>query len=401
MSNVFDPLLAFRPEFPILARTTYLVSNSLGAMPRGVPDRLAEFVDQWAELGVRAWAGTDGWWQMPISIGNEIAPLIGASDGEVAMVPNVTLAQASVLSALEYGPPRDTIVMTELDFPSVRYVYDRLASRLGARVVVVPSDDGISIDIERLKTAIDERTRLVAISHVLFRSAYIMDVAAICQHAHELGAVVSLDSFHAVGVMPVDVKALGVDFLTAGVLKWLCGGPGGCFLYASPEMSQRSAPTLTGWQAHTHPFGFEPEMDYASGAWRWLNGTPVIPALFAAVEGPRIIRRAGIGPIREKSVRQTTRLIELADERGYAVTAPRAAERRGGTVAFDVPHAYGVAQALLADGVIVDYRPNAGIRVAPHFYTSDDELEYAVSLIDDILARDRWKDFEHRRGIVT
>jgi kynureninase len=401
MSPTSDPLLVFRGEFPILERTTYLVSNSLGAMPRGVPDRLAEYVDQWAELGVRAWAGADGWWQMPVSVGNEIAPLIGASDGEIAMLPNVTMAQAAVLSALDYAPPRDTIVMTALDFPSVRYVYDRLATRLGARIVVVPSDDGISIDTERLLSAIDERTRLVAISHVLFRSAFIMDVASICRHAHAMGAVVSLDAFHAVGVMPVDVKALGADFLTGGVLKWLCGGPGGCFLYASREMSERLVPALTGWQAHTHPFGFEPEMDYATGAWRWLNGTPAIPALFAAIEGPRIVRRAGIERIREKSVRQTTRLIALADERGYVVTAPRDADRRGGTVAFDVPNAYGVAQALLAEGVIVDYRPNAGIRVAPHFYTSDDELERAVSLIDDILANNRWQHFEHQRGTVT
>jgi kynureninase len=396
-----DPLLAFRGEFPILERTTYLVSNSLGAMPRGVAARLAEYADQWAERGVRAWAGADGWWQMPISVGNEIAPLIGAADGEVAMLPNVTIAQTAVLSSLDYTPPRDTIVMTDLDFPSVRYVYDRLAARLGARIVVVPTEDGVGIDTERLLKAIDERTRLVAISHVLFRSAYIMDVDVVCRHAHAMGALVSLDSFHAVGVIPVDVKAMHVDFLTAGVLKWLCGGPGGCFLYASPEVRDRLTPAFTGWQAHTQPFAFDPEMDYASGMWRWLNGTPVIPALFAAIEGPRIVRRAGIDRIREKSMRQTTRLIELADARGYRVTAPRDPSRRGGTVAFDVPHAYGVSQALLADGVIIDYRPNAGIRIAPHFYTSDDELERAVSMIDDILATERWQAFEHRRGVVT
>jgi len=214
-----DALLAFREQFPILDRTTYLVSNSLGAMPRAVPDRLAEYVDQWAELGVRAWAR--GWWEMPVSVGNEIAPLIGAGNGEIAMLPNVTIAQTSVLSSLDYPPDRDAIVMTELDFPSVRYVYDELATRLGARVVVVPSDDGIGIDTERLLAAIDERTRLVAISHVLFRSAYIMDVEAICRRAHEVGALVSLDAFHSVGVIPVDVKAIGADFLSGGVLKWL------------------------------------------------------------------------------------------------------------------------------------------------------------------------------------
>ena len=382
-----DPLLAFRGEFPILERTTYLVSNSLGAMPRAVPDRLAEYVDEWAELGVRAWAR--GWWTKPLEVGDEIAPLIGAGPGEVVMVPNVTIGQATVLSALDYTPPRDTIVMTALDFPSVRYVYDQLATRLGARIVVVPSEDGIAIDLERLLEAIDERTRLVAISHVLFRSAYIMEVEAICRRAHEVGALVSLDAFHSVGVMPVDVKRIGADFLTGGVLKWLCGGPGGCFLYVAPEVSRRLTPSLTGWQAHAHPFAFEQEMTYADDAFRWLTGTPVIPALYAAIEGPRIVKRAGIDRIRAKSMRQTARLIELADARGYRVTAPRDPERRGGTVAFDVPNGREVSEQLLAKEVLVDYRPNAGIRVAPHFYTTDEELERVVEMMDECVARSR------------
>ena len=389
-----DPLLAFRSEFPILERTTYLVSNSLGAMPRGVPDRLAEYVDEWAELGVRAWA--KAWWGKPVEVGDEIAPLIGAGRGEVVMVPNVTIGQASVLSSLDYTAPRDTIVMTALDFPSVRYVYDALATRLGARIVVVPSEDGVSIDTERLLAAIDERTRLVAISHVLFRSAFIMDVAAVCRRAREVGALVSVDAFHSVGVIPVDVKQLGVDFLTGGVLKWLCGGPGGCFLYVAPEVAQRLTPALTGWQAHARPFAFEPEMEYAHDAFRWLTGTPVIPALYAAVEGPRIVKRAGVERIRAKSMRQTARLIELADARGYPVTAPRNPEQRGGTVAFDVPHGYEVSEALLANDVLVDYRPNAGIRVAPHFYTSDEELERVVAMIDDILASGGWQAYAGR-----
>ena len=394
-----DPLLAFRSEFPILERTTYLVSHSLGAMPRTVADRLAEYVDVWAELGVRAWA--NGWWEMPIDAANEIVPLLGASAGEVAMVPNVSLGQAAVLSAIDYTPPRNRIVMTELDFPSVRYVYDQLAPRMGAEIVVVPSEDGVSIDEERLMAEIDERTALVAISHVLFRSAYIMDVEAICRRAHEVGAVVSLDAFHSVGVIPVDVKRIGVDFLTGGVLKWLCGGPGGCFLYVAPEASARFAPTLTGWQAHRRPFGFESEMDYADGVARWLSGTPSIPALYAATEGPKLIRRAGIEAIRAKSLRQTSRLIELADERGYNVRATRDATRRGGTVAFDVPHAYEVAQFLISRDIIVDYRPNAGIRIAPHFYTSDAELDRVVAAVDEALATGAWQQFGQRTSVVT
>jgi kynureninase len=338
---------------------------------------------------------------MPVSVGDEIAPLIGAGVGEVAMVPTVSLAQAEIFSALDYGDGRDTIVMTELDFPSVRYVYDRLASRLGARVVVVPAEDGIRVDEERLIAAIDERTRLVAMSHVLFRSAYVMDVARVAAHAHAMGALVSLDAYHSVGVLPVDVQVLGADFLTGGVLKWLCGGPGGCFLWARPEVSASVAPALTGWQAHRHPFAFEPEMQYAEGAWRWLGGTPVIPALFAATAGPQLLRAAGIDAVRAKSLRQTGRLIELAEARGFPLAVARDPARRGGTVAFDVPHAREVAQALLARGIIVDYRPGAGIRVAPHFYTTDDELDAAVLAIDEILAKEEWRRYTGERLVVT
>jgi kynureninase len=394
-----DSLLTFRSEFPILERSTYLVSNSLGAMPRSVPDRLAEYVDQWAELGVKAWGA--GWWEMPIAVGNEIAPLIGAGAGEVAMLPNVTIAQTAVITALDYTAPRNKIVMTALDFPSVRYVYEGLARRLGAEIEVVPSDDGIHVDLDRLLAAIDDRTRLVAISHVLFKSAYIVDVAAVCRKAKQVGALVSLDGFHAVGVIPVDVKELGVDFYAGGVLKWLCGGPGGCFLYVAPETSAKLEPAFTGWMAHETPFGFEPSMAYASGGWRWLNGTPSIPSLFAAAEGPKILRRAGITRIREKSIRQTARLIELADARGYRVIAPRRAEERGGTVAFDVPHGYEMSQLLLSKGVVIDYRPGAGIRVAPHFYTTDGELDQAVAAIDEGLASGDWKRFGGKTTVVT
>jgi kynureninase len=369
-------------------------------MPRSVTGQLEDYTKEWETRGVRAWA--QGWWDMPIRVGDEIAPLLGAGTGEVAMVPNVSIAQAQVFSALDYtSDGRDTIVMTELDFPSVRYVYDELATRLGARIVVVPSDDGISIHEDRLIAAIDERTRLVAISHVLFRSAYIIDAARIAAHAHKVGALVALDAYHSVGIIPVDVNAIGADFLTGGVLKWLCGGPGGCFLWVKPEVSATMAPALTGWQAHEHPFAFDPEMKYATGAWRWLTGTPSIPALFAALPGPRLVRAAGIEAIRAKSMRQTARLIELADARGFAVTAPRDANRRGGTVAFDVPHAREVAQALLARDVIVDYRPGAGIRVAPHFYTTDDEVESVVGTIDEILATDAWKAHATDRLVVT
>lgn len=394
-----DELLVYRAEFPILEKTTYLVSNSLGPMPRSVPGKLAEYAADWGELGVKAWAR--GWWEKPIDVGNEIAPLMNADAGEVVMMPNVTIAQSAVVSSIDFSGPRDTIVMTDLDFPSVRYAYQQMAARFGARIVNVRSDDGISIDEDRLLEAIDERTRLVAISHVLFKSAFINDANAICAHAHKMGALVSLDAFHSVGIVPVDVKKSGVDFLTGGVLKWLCGGPGGCFLYVSPAIRDTLAPALTGWQAHPRPFAFEEQMEYTTGAFRWLNGTPVIPALYASAEGAKIIRNAGMEAIREKSIRQTSRLIELADARGYKVFAPRDSKRRGGTIAFDVPHGYEVAQVLLARDILVDYRVGAGIRVAPFFFTRDDEIDTLIGGIDDALESSAWEEYSSKVSVVT
>ena len=394
-----DPLLEYRHEFPILDKTTYLVSNSLGPMPRSVPVRLAEYADDWASLGVTAWKR--GWWEKPITTGNEIAPLMNAEPGSVVMVPNVTFAQSVVLSSLNFGGGRDTVVMTELDFPSVRYAHQELGERLGARIVSVRSDDGITIDQDRLLDAIDERTKLVAISHVLYKSAFINDANAICRRAHEMGALVSLDAFHSVGIIPVDVQESGVDFLSGGVLKWLCGGPGSCFLYVSPALRDKLEPALTGWQAHSRPFAFEGQMDYAAGPARWLNGTPVIPALYAAVEGVKLIRKAGIDAIREKSMRQTARLIELADARGFRVFSPRDPERLAGTVTIDVPHAYEVAQLLLSREILIDYRVGAGIRAAPFFFNTDSEVELLIDTIGEALGTGKWKEFETTHSVVT
>ena len=394
-----DPLLEYRQEFPILDNTTYLISNSLGPMPRTVPGKLAEYADDWGTLGVKAWA--KGWWEKPVDVGNELAPLMNAEDGTVVMMPNVTIAQSAVITAMDFRGSRDTVVMTDLDFPSVRYAYQALCEKLGARLVSVPSDDGISIDQDRLLAAIDERTRLVCISHVLFKSAFINDADAVCAHAHKMGAMVSLDAFHSVGIIPVDVQKSGVDFLTGGVLKWLCGGPGGCFLYVSPAIRDSLDPALTGWQAHSRPFSFEGRMEYTPGPFRWLNGTPVIPALYASAEGAKIIRRAGTDAIRMKSMRQTARLIELADERGFRVFAPRNPDQRAGTVAIDVPHGYEVAQLLLSREILIDYRVGAGIRVAPFFFTKDEEIELVIDTIDEALRTAAWHKFSVGHAVVT
>lgn len=397
-----DPLLRFRPEFPILESTTYLISNSLGAMPRAAAAALAEYADTWATRGVRAWA--DSWWDMSVAVGDEIAPLIGASNGTVTMLPNVTVAAAVLLSSLEFRPPRNRIVMIDGEFPTVRYLVETLGPRLGAEIVVVPSPhgDGMTADESRIREAIDERTALVFVSHVLFKSAFVLDVSAIAEKSRREGALFALDAYQSVGTIPVSVAALGVDVLLGGVLKWLCGGPGGAFLWVRPDLRPRLRPSLTGWMAHPAPFDFEPPpMRWRDDAFRFLLGTPAVPALYAAREGPRIVRRAGVDAIREKSVRQTTRLLELLRARGFRSPTPLDASRRGGTVAVDFEHALEVSRELNARDVVVDYRPGAGIRMSPHFYTADEELDRAFTAIDEIRASGAWDRWTNRPIVVT
>lgn len=398
-----DPLLQWRKEFPILGERTYLVSNSLGAMPRGVVQRLQEYTDAWGTKGVRAWS--EGWWEMPVETGNVIAPLIGAGIGEVSMHPNITLMEAVILSCFEDEKERkrrSKIVCEEMNFPSIIYLYRNWAQSHGCELTLVPSDDGITVDTERLLDAIDEQTFLVPVSHVLFKSAYLQDAKAIVEKAHAVGAMVVLDAYQSVGIVPVDVRELQVDFLVGGVLKWLCGGPGGGFLYVRPDLRNRLKPRLTGWVAHPRPFDFSLEkMEYREDGFRFLNGTPAIPALYAASEGPRIIQQVGVKAIREKSLRQTSLLMELADTYGFSIHSPRSPERRGGTVTVDVPHAYAVAQELIVREIIVDYRKGAGIRLSPHFYNSDEEVSFAMNQIQDILITKAYERHGDEQALVT
>lgn len=380
-----DELLAYRKEFPILARTTYMISHSLGAMPRTVYDRLHEYADIWATRGIRAWA--EGWWEMPVTTGDKIARIIGADPGSVAMHQNVSVCQSLILSCFDLRQKRNKIVYEALNFPSVMYVYEAHVKAAGARLVEVPSDDGVTIDTERLLAAIDEETLLVPISHVLFKSAFVQDAQAVIDKAHAVGAVVVLDVYQSAGTVPFNVKALDVDFAVGGSVKWLCGGPGAGYLYVHPKLRTRLEPQVTGWMAHRAPFAFEPgEITYADDIHRFLHGSPAIPALYAAESGYDIINEIGVERIRAKSVRQTARLIELADEQGWRVNSPRDAAKRGGTVVVDVPHAAAVVQELARREVLVDFRPGAGIRIAPHFYSTDEELGVTIGEIKNILA---------------
>jgi kynureninase len=399
MPNLADPLLAWRGEFPILSETTYLISNSLGAMPRAVYDSLRDYADTWAARGVRAWG--EGWWDMNVAVGNQIAPIIGAPTDTVSMHQNISLAQGILLTCFDYSGKRNKVVIEAGIFPSVYYV---LRGMLPPHIELhmVESDDGISVPVEKIIDAIDDRTLLVPISHVLFRSAYILDVMPIIEKAHAVGAAVILDGYHAAGIIPVDVTALDVDFYLGGVLKWMCGGPGGVFLYAREDHLNTFKPGLTGWMAHRRPFDFEvADIDFRDDAFRFLNGTPAIPSLYANRPGIEIIAKVGVENIRRKSMHQTARLIELAGNAGFEVNSPRKPEERGGTVTVNPPHAYEVARELLARNILIDYRPQAGIRISPHFYNADDEIQQAIEAIQDILDSGAWQKHAGGRAFVT
>jgi kynureninase len=392
-----DPLLAYREQFPILGRSNYLISNSLGAVPSGVAGALQDYYDIWAGRGVRAWE--EKWWTLVADVGNLVAPLIGARTGDVVFQPTVTIAHAVVFSAFDFKT-RPRIVTDEMHFPSVRY-HIQEQPRNGADVVIVPTDDGITVDTQRLIDAIDDRTAFVNISHVLFKSAYIHDVRAIAEKARRVGAVTIIDGYQSVGTIPVDVEALGLDVYIGGCLKWLCGGPGNAFLWVRPDLQPKLNPRLTGWMAHQSPFDFAPTLTRRPDIWRYLHGTPNISGLYAARPGLEIINEIGIAAIRAKSLRQTTRLLSLADQRNFRCTTPRDPEKRGGTVAVDVPNGYEVSKALKARDIVCDFRPGAGIRLSPHFYTRDDELDSAIDAIADILRSEAWREFSPQRSTVT
>jgi kynureninase len=366
---------SYRGRFPILEHTTYLINHSLGAMPVGAEAGLLRYAREWRERGVRAWA--EGWWETSTAVGDLLGRIVGAAPGTMAMHQNVAVAQAIVLSCFEFEPPRNRIVYGEGEFPSVRYLY-QAQRRRGADVEVV-ADGAAVLD------AIDERTLIVPVSHVLFKTGEIQAVEAIIERAHDAGALVVLDAYQSAGSVPLDVTSLGVDFAVGGSVKWLCGGPGAGWLYVRPDLAERLAPTFTGWQAHARPFAFEPEQEYAEGAARFLTGTPNVPALYAASAGYELIGEVGVERIRERSIEQTGLLVELLEAVGFEVLSPRDPNRRGGTVVVRTPEAEAVYRELGEREIICDFRPEAGIRLGPHFFNTDDELRFTAAQIAEIV----------------
>jgi kynureninase len=379
-----DPLLRWRPEFPILERkAAYLINNSLGAMPRRVYDELKGYADLWAEEGVVAW---QEWMPMVAETAEKIGALLNAPSGTMIMHQNVSVLTSVLISGLQFKPGKDKVVLTELNFPTV--VYNWMAQqRNGARIEVVRSRDGISIETEDLLKAIDSSTVAVPLDLVLFRSSSLLNIAPVVEAAHRIGAYVILDCYQATGTVPIDVQALQVDFALGGSVKWLCGGSGAAYLYARRELIDRFQPTVTGWFSDRRPFDFRfGEVDYAEDAHRFLGGTPSIPSLYAARTGYEIVRQVGVKAIREKSQRQTELLIQLAQEQGLRINTPLDARRRGGTVCVDFEFSEDANRKLIERGFIIDWRPNAGIRISPHFYNSDEECRAIMEEIKKLRA---------------
>lgn len=373
-----------REEYPILAQKTYLASHSLGAVPRGTAAALQSYHDEWATLGIEAWDGP--WWEATLGFCASVEAIIGAPAGTVVPVQNVTLALGAVQSCFDITGARRRVVMTDLEF-TTSYPFWRAQERAGAEVVIVPSEDGVSVPAERLAAAIDERTLLVAVSHVIFRSGAVQDLAAVVRAAHRHGALVLGDGYQAVGTVPVDVAALGIDFYTGGSHKWLCGGPGAAWLYVREDHARTLRPRLTGWFGLANPFDYTPGTrppEPAAGVFRFMSGTPNVPAFYAAREGLRFVREVGLGRIREVQTALTAHIITQADVRGMRVKTPRDPEARSGMVCLDFPGAKAAVAALGARGIIVDHRPDCGLRASPHFYSTMDDLDRLFEALDEV-----------------
>lgn len=386
-----ERLLAFRPRFPITSRSNYLVNNSLGAMPAAARDSARRFLDEWDTRGVRAWG--DGWWALQEQVADQLARALGVQAGTVTMHQNIAVALEMILSCFRFDGPRDGIVYADRNFPSDQYIYEARRAH-GARLVRVPAaSDGISTDGEQLASYIDDTTRVVALDHVMFRSAALVDIAPVIEKAERVGAFVVLDTFHSVGTRQLDLAAAGVHAAVGGALKWLCGGPGNCFLYVRPDLAASLTPSFTGWAAHKEPFAFSPDgQDLRDDGQRFAAGTPNVPALYAGRAGVETCLEAGLDAVRARSVRLTSALVEAAQRCGFALRSPLDPARRGGHVAIDVPDGYAVCQALAAREIVVDYRPDAGLRVAPHFYNTEEEVVDCVLAVREIL-----DSGEHRR----
>lgn len=376
---------SYRDEFAVVQRKAYLISASLGPVSGRSKRYLQEYVDAWEEMGAPEPVWFERFFPRIREVKAMFAQLAGADPAELGITTNVSLALSTIASCLDFPPERNRVILTELDFPTAGHVW--LAQRRrGAEVVFLPSPDGLTVPIEAFAEAIDERTAAVSINRVLYRSSAIIDAAEVCRLARAAGAVSVVDDFHGAGIVPVDLHALGCDFYTTGVLKWLCGGPGLAFMYARRDLIPTLEPMVSGWWSQREPFAFRlTELDFHPTARRLETGTHPAPIPFIAQGGLEIISEITPERIRDRQGTLTEYVIERADGAGLPVRTPRERTSRGGVVNVGVGEQAGkIAEALYERDVCVDSRGD-GLRISPHFFNTEADVDRLFDTLTALL----------------
>lgn len=364
-----------RARFPILGRRTYLNSCSLGALSRDAEAYLFEFLDRWHTMGASAWY--EHWMGRLDLLRARAADLHGVKPGEAALLPSTSAALSVVADAL---PPRGRtrVVCTELDFPTLAYQWQ---VKPEIEVVMLRSPDGIRIDPEQFAEVVDERTLFVATSHVFFSTGYVQDIAALARIAHDAGAWCLIDGYQASGQIPVDVTASGVDVYTSGPLKWLCGGPGLAYLFVREDRIPELRPRFTSWFAARDQFAFDIEsFEFRDDARRFELGTPSLPTVHTALGGQEALASVGWDRVFDRVRTLTDRLVAGCDEAGLTLRMHRDPQRRSGIVMVAHPDPADAVRRLDAMDIVVDHRPGH-VRVSPHVYNTDDEIDRVVAAL--------------------
>jgi len=406
MYDLKNNLSSIRNEFPILQNCVYLISNSLGAVPKKVKTGLESYYNLWAEEGVSAWKKE--WWDLSKRISRQLEELLQAEKSSITMMPNATIAHWIALSTkfTNHDSKRNKVVMTDLDFPSSIYAVSKIAKFMGWKLQIVQSKNTSLLEIKKITERIDDKTLFVATSHVYFKSSLIQDIHSIAKKAAKVGAMTVIDGYHAPGIIHVNLKDSGIDFYIGGCLKWLCGGPGNAFLYVRPGLAEQIEPGLTGWWAHKNPFKFDLDLKYTSGPYRFMSGTPPIPCLYTASAGLNIIKQVGIKNIREKSISMTEMIIDKSKQRGFKICSPLKSDLRGGAVSIHLPWAFQIKQALDQKKILVDFRKGQTkkedvIRIGPHFYNQKEEIGRLFEEIDHLYSSEEYKKFSDKIDHVT
>jgi kynureninase len=379
-------LSAYRNEFPVVEQRTYLISASLGPLSRRSRALAEEHLDLWERLGPEELWFDHGMPRLQ-ECRERFATLIGADAEEVAIVPSVSSGLSSIASCLDFRA-RPKVVLGAMDFPTNHYVW-RAQERVGAKLDVAPSADDIRVDAEEFVARIDEQTAIVNTNRVLFESSWIMDLPPIVDAAHAAGAYIVVDDFHGSGVVPIDVHALGVDFLVSGALKWLCGGQGIAFLYCRRDLIETMEPLVVGWFGTQDPFNFDRSgLRLRNDARRFETGTYTLPQAWTASGGLNIILEVGLDRIRKRNQELTRAIIDGADDLGMEVLSPRTDSQRGGLVRLRVPGGRRAAErtlhALFERDVVLDKRGDA-LRISPHFFNTEGDIDRCFAELRHVL----------------